>query len=295
MHHIFDAGMWNTPSLIVWFFASYLYHTLGITLGYHRLLTHKSVKVPRWLKYIIVSGGYLSLMGSPIVLVGVHRLHHQKSDSPGDPHSPRDGFWHAMYGWMFEMYEYQTDEELQRAAGDLMEDPVFRMLGTTHAAWQAQLCLGINIVVRLAMFAVLGFWPTMIDIVATLIIFSATQCVNSVCHLDSAGYRLFDTREGSRNVWWVAILTCGEGWHNNHHALPKSARHGLAWWEVDVTFISIWILEKLGLGKDVVRPPAHKMPGYKGTVSAAATTAEPAIVPGKVPPQPLASGARKSL
>ena len=94
-------------------------------LGYHRLLTHKSLKVPRWLMYFIVSGGYLGLMGSPIVWVGVHRLHHQKSDLDGDPHSPKDGFKHALYGWMFDMRKVQSDEELQKQVPDLMANRLF--------------------------------------------------------------------------------------------------------------------------------------------------------------------------
>jgi fatty-acid desaturase len=261
---LLSAG--TVATFLGWFFASYLYHGLGITLGYHRLLTHKSVKVPRWLMYVIVSGGYLCMMGSPVVWIGVHRLHHQKSDQPGDPHSPNDGFWHAMFGWMFKMRTIQSDLELQRSAGDLMQDPLFRSLGTTHDAFQAQLCLGVNIVLRVAMFCVFGWVPVVANTLAMLIVFVSTQCVNAVCHLRTAGYRLFDTYEDSRNVWWVAVLTLGEGWHNNHHALPRSARHGLAWWEVDITWCSIWVLEKLGLGKNVSRPPADKMPGLKPAV-----------------------------
>lgn len=213
--------------------------------------------------YLIVSGGYLCLMGSPIVWVGVHRLHHQKSDIEGDPHSPNDGFWHAMFGWMFGMRDVQTDEELQRAAGELMQSPFLRALGTEHKPMQAQLCLAVNIVVRLIMLAIFGWVPVVANTLAMLTIFISTQCVNAVCHLKTAGYRLHDTRDDSRNVWWVAILTLGEGWHNNHHAVPRSARHGMAWWELDVTWCAIWLLEKFGLGQDVVRPLANRMPGRK--------------------------------
>src|ERR1022692_2895914 len=125
--------MWTSLTFVAWFIVFYLYHGLGITLGYHRLLTHKSLRVPRWLMYLIVSGGYFGLMGSPIVWVGVHRLHHQKSDLPGDPHSPNEGFKHALYGWMFDMRRVQSDAELQAQVPDLMADPLFRLLGDTHA------------------------------------------------------------------------------------------------------------------------------------------------------------------
>jgi sn-1 stearoyl-lipid 9-desaturase len=218
------------------------------------------VKVPQWLMYFIVSGGYLCLMGAPVVWVGVHRLHHQKSDQPGDPHSPNDGFWHAMFGWMWKMRDVQTDEELQRAAGELMQDPIMRILGTEHTAYQAVLCLGVNIVARILLFLAVGWLPVVANTSAMLMVFISTQLVNAVCHLKTAGYRLHDTREDSRNVWWVAFLTFGEGWHNNHHAVPKSARHGMAWWEFDLTWCTIWLLERLGLGTNVIRPPAHRMP-----------------------------------
>lgn len=250
----FLPGFGNPVSIFAWFIVSYLYHGLGITLGYHRLLTHKSLVVPRWLMYVIVSGGYLCLMGSPIVWVGVHRLHHQKSDLAGDPHSPLHGFKHALYGWMFHMEELQTDQELHSQARDLMKDPMFRWLGDSHSPRQAQLCLGIGIVFRLFILVFFGLGPMLANIAATSIVFWSTQAVNAVCHLPGWGYRTHQTKDESLNVWWVGLLALGEGWHNNHHALPTSARHGCAWWEVDVTWYATWILEKLGLAQKVIRP-----------------------------------------
>lgn len=236
------------------FFLSYFYVGVGITLGYHRLLTHKSLELPKWLEYLIVSGGYFCLMGSPIVWVAVHRLHHLKSDQPGDPHSPRDGFTHALYEWMFQMPNYQSDEEVVRITPDLMKDPFYRMLGTGHTAGQAQLCLAINIAARVGLLLLFG-WPVLLaNLAATFIVFWSTQFVNTFCHMENYGYRTFNTREDSRNVWWVGILAVGEGWHNNHHAMPKSAQHGMAPHEFDLTWITIWVLEKLGLARDVVRP-----------------------------------------
>jgi len=250
-----QSGIWNALGLVAWFLAFYLYFGLGITLGYHRLLTHKSLQVPRWVMYLIVSGGYLCLMGSPIVWVGVHRLHHQKSDLPGDPHSPQEGFMHALLGWMTKMTDVQTDEELRNQCRDLMRDPLFRALGDSHTPDQALLCLGINILWRAAIWYVFGAGVLAVNLLATLITFFAPQLVNTVCHMPNQGYRSHDTRDGSRNVWWVGLLACGEGWHNNHHAVPTSARHGFAWYEIDVTWYTIWLLEKLGLGTKVIRPP----------------------------------------
>lgn len=241
-------------AVVISFFVTYLYVGCGITLGYHRLLTHKSLTVPKWLEYLIVSGGYFCLMGSPIVWVAVHRLHHLKSDQPGDPHSPRDGFKHALYEWMFQMPQYQSDEEVKRVTPDMYNDPVYKYLGRGHTAGQALLCLALNVVFRIPILVMFG-WPVVVaNVIATTTVFWATQFVNTFCHMEHHGYRTFNTREDSRNVWWVGILACGEGWHNNHHAMPKSARHGMTWKEFDITWCYIWMLEKLGLAKAVVRP-----------------------------------------
>jgi stearoyl-CoA desaturase (delta-9 desaturase) len=275
----FEPALWTAATFLGWFLVSYCYYGLGITLGYHRLLTHKSLKVPRWLMYVIVSGGYFCLMGSPIVWVGVHRLHHQKSDMPGDPHTPVDGFWHALVGWMFTMEQVQPKEDLHRAAGELMQDKFFVFLGTDHTARQAQLCLGINIAARLVILYFFGWVALAANVLALGMVFWATQFVNTFCHMENHGYRLFDTREGSRNVWWVAILSMGEGWHNNHHAMPRSARHGMAWWEFDATWISVWILEKLGLATEVVRPAPERLPWNNKAPKHAAVTASASPAP----------------
>ncbi|MBZ0189801.1 MAG: acyl-CoA desaturase, partial [Candidatus Obscuribacterales bacterium] len=227
----------------------------GITLGYHRLLTHKSLKVPDFLRYFFVSGGYLCFMGAPVNWVGVHRLHHQKSDMDGDPHSPRDGFKHSLYEWMFTMAEKQSTTELQKQVPDLMEDKVLCALGVDHSARQAGLCLSICVIFRLLTLVFFG-WPAFLaNLFASFMVFWSPQLVNSICHMKNHGYRLLDTRDESRNVWWVAMLSFGEGWHNNHHAIPKSARHGMAWWEFDFTYMVILMLEKVGLAWDVIRPP----------------------------------------
>ena len=241
-------------SFTVWFFVFYLYHGLGTTLGYHRLLTHKSLKVPNWVRYFIISGGYLGLMGAPIPWVGVHRLHHQKSDMQGDPHSPVHGFKHALYEWMAEMTEVQSTEELRAQTPDLMSDKWLTWMGTEHDAIQGKKCLAISIAFRVLIYFTLGLAPLLANIAATLFTFWSTQFVNVFCHMQSQGYRTHETRDLSRNVWWVGILALGEGWHNNHHAIPKSARHGFNWFEVDVTWYAIWLLEKLGLAEAIIRP-----------------------------------------
>lgn len=239
---------------IGWLAFFYVYHGLGITLGYHRLLTHKSLQVPRWLMYAIVSGGYLCLMNGPIIWVGVHRLHHQKSDLPGDPHSPQDGFAHALLFWAGSMDGIQTNEELQNQCRDLMKDPIFRALGVEHDSKPALICLATCIAFRLALVLLFG-WPCLLaNLLSTFTVFWAPQLVNTVCHIPTQGYRSHDTKDQSRNVWWVGLLGLGEGWHNNHHAMPTSARHGMRWFEFDLTWYATWLLEKLGLARHVVRP-----------------------------------------
>lgn len=260
METTFTSGIAYPVYLAAWFFGSYLYHGLGITLGYHRLLTHKSLVIPKWLMYLVVSGGYFCLMGSPLVWVGVHRLHHQKSDLPGDPHSPRQGFKHALYGWMYDMGSVQSDEDLRAQAKDLMKDPLFRWLGDSHSARQATICLVLCIAFRATIFALFGLGPMLMNLLAMIIVFISTQLVNAICHYPGWGYRSHDTKDDSLNVWWVGILALGEGWHNNHHAMPTSARHGIDWWEVDVTWYATWLLEKLGLAKRIIRPTRRAQP-----------------------------------
>ena len=254
MDSISHGGISQALYLSAWFFGSYLYHGLGVTLGYHRLLTHKSLVVPAWLKWFIVSGGYLCLMGSPITWVGVHRLHHQKSDLEGDPHSPRDGFWHALVGWMTHTKDYQSDDELRRQCKDLTANSFIVWLGDDHGPRSPLICLGACIVFRVLLCTLFGPAVMAANLAATGMTFLSTQLVNAVCHLPRQGYRSEETIDDSRNVWWVGILALGEGWHNNHHAMPTSARHGVKWYEIDVTWYTIWILEKLGLSKNVIRP-----------------------------------------
>lgn len=253
-----DLSAWfnlhNLGVFTAWFVGSFFFNSQGITLGYHRLLTHKALKVPKFVMYFFVTGGYLSLMGAPISWVATHRLHHQKSDLPGDPHSPRDGFQHALYGWMTKMEGKQDAAEVARQCPDLINDPFLRMLGTSHNAGQAHLCLAVNVIVRLAILAFFGPVAFLANLIAGFIVFWSPQFVNTFCHLKEHGYRNFESRDDSRNVWWVGLLACGEGWHNNHHAFPKSARHGMLWWEVDMTWATICLLEKLGLATDVVSP-----------------------------------------
>jgi fatty-acid desaturase len=215
----------------------------GIGMGYHRLHTHRSYKVPKWIDYLFAVCGAMTLQGGPISWVGVHRIHHQLSDKEGDPHSPRDGGWWAHIIWMTVGEAMHNNTKVTaRYAPDLARDRFYVWLNDWH--WVPVTALGL-ILLAVGGWA-MAFWAVFVRVVAG---WHATWLVNSATHM--WGGRRFATRDDSRNNWWVALLTFGEGWHNNHHAHPASARHGLAWYEFDMTWLQIRLLEKLGVAKSV--------------------------------------------
>jgi stearoyl-CoA desaturase (delta-9 desaturase) len=235
---------------IMYFFAI----NVGIGMAYHRLLTHRGYRVPRWLEYFVTACGTMALEGGPIFWVATHRVHHQNSDHDGDPHTPHDGTWWAHAGWILSGRALHSETALLgRYAPDLTRDRVQVWLSKYH--W---LPLTIAAVLQVGLGAALSpghrivgavgmlLWGTFLR---TTLGLHATWLVNSATHM--FGSRRFETRDDSRNSWWVALLTGGEGWHNNHHAHPVSARHGLTWYEFDINYYGIWLLEKLGLAKKV--------------------------------------------
>lgn len=216
---------------------------LGISMGYHRLHTHRSYKVPLALEYFFAICGALTLEGGPISWVATHRIHHQKSDRPGDPHSPRDGGWWAHAGWiLLGETNHNNTRAMAKYAPDLAKRRFYVWLNNYH--WTPTIALAV------LLFAVGGL-PMMLWGVCVRVVFGlhATWLVNSATHM--WGRRRFATHDDSRNNWWVALITFGEGWHNNHHAFPTSARHGLAWYEFDPTFIQITILKYFGIAKSI--------------------------------------------
>ncbi len=216
---------------------------LGISMGYHRLHTHRGFKTSKLFEYFLAICGTLTLEGGPIFWVATHRVHHQHSDKPEDPHSPRvSGFW-AHLGWiLFGESQHNDTVRMSRYAPDLGDDPFYRWLTTYH--WVPLTVIGF------ALLAVGGWgmvnWAIFLRVVVGL---HSTWLVNSATHM--WGSRRFATRDDSKNSWWVALLTFGEGWHNNHHAHPVSARHGLAWYEFDPTWLELKLLAWLGVVWDV--------------------------------------------
>jgi fatty-acid desaturase len=221
--------------------------SFGIGMGYHRLLTHRSYKVPKALEYFLAVCGSLALEGGPISWVATHRVHHQFSDKEGDPHTPRDGKWWSHLIWMLTGEASNSNTaDCARYAPDLMKDRFHVWLSRWHY---------IPLVITALLLLAFGglpflFWGLFVRVTLG---YHATWMVNSLTHF--WGTRRFTTRDDSRNNALVAFVTFGEGWHNNHHAYTTSARHGLAWWELDITWISIWLLRRLGIAKSVQVAP----------------------------------------
>jgi stearoyl-CoA desaturase (delta-9 desaturase) len=233
----------NWAAFLTALFLHWMALTLGIGMGYHRLLTHRSYKVPKALEYLFTICGTLTLEGGPIFWVGTHRIHHQNSDKPGDPHSPRDGGWWAHLLWIiFGEGNHNNTRLMARYAPDLAKDRFYVWLNTWH--WLPLTLLGV---VLLAVGGIpMVLWAIFLRVTVGL---HTTWLVNSATHM--WGSKRFATRDDSRNNWWVALLTFGEGWHNNHHAHPTSARHGLTWYELDVSWLQISLLKALGIAKGV--------------------------------------------
>jgi fatty-acid desaturase len=216
---------------------------LGISMGYHRLHTHRSYKVPLLLEYFFAVCGALTLEGGPISWVATHRIHHQNSDQPGDPHSPREGGWWAHAGWLLSgQTNHNNTRLMSKYAPDLAKHRFYVWLNNYH--W-------VPMVVLTALLFAIGGLPLMLWGIFVRVVFGlhATWLVNSATHM--WGRRRFATRDDSRNNWWVALITFGEGWHNNHHAHPTSARHGLAWYEFDPSWILIKVLKFFRIAKSI--------------------------------------------
>jgi stearoyl-CoA desaturase (Delta-9 desaturase) len=244
----------------------YVLTGLGITVGYHRMLTHRAFETSPWMRFALAAVGSMAVQGSVLVWVADHRKHHAFTDEDGDPHSPHTGHGggvlgavkglaHAHMGWMFTGH---GRAELKRYAPDLVRDPGLQTIEKTFFGW-----VGLSLFVPFALgWAISGtlkggltglLWGGLVRI---FLLHHVTWSINSVCHF--FGRRRFDTDDESRNVFWLAIPSFGEAWHHNHHAFPTSAFHGLKRWELDPSAIVIVGLEKLGLIWNVVRVPGER-------------------------------------
>jgi stearoyl-CoA desaturase (delta-9 desaturase) len=245
---LFAPAMFSWSAVGVFLFLYWLSASVGICLTYHRLLTHRGFKVPKPLEYVFTFIGMLASEGGAITWVAMHRMHHTLSDRPGkDLHTPKDGFWWSHLGWIVTKLGYDYRDMERKHAPELVADPVHRALNR----------IGVlpNVLVGLALYAWGGWsfvvWGVFLRLVVVL---HGTWFVNSAAH--TFGYRTYDTPEGSTNCWWVGLVAWGEGWHNNHHAFQRSARHGHEWWELDMTWMAIRTLQKLGLAREIQGLPA---------------------------------------
>ncbi|MEX0653187.1 MAG: fatty acid desaturase [Phycisphaeraceae bacterium] len=251
--------LFSWSGLALFFVLLWVSGGLGVTLGFHRLLTHRSFRTPKWLEYTLSVCGCLAWQGAPANWVGVHRLHHKHADSDHDPHSPKHGFTWAHILWT--LHERVEGIRGVDAARDLMRDRGMRWINRYYWFPQfvlAALLFGLGWIIG-------GPWLGLSWIVwgvalRTVVVFHSTWFVNSAAH--TWGYQNYpDTGEHSTNLWWVALLSFGEGWHNNHHAHPRSAAHGLRRFELDPTWWTIKALSWVGLAYDIHRPAPDKMPG----------------------------------
>ena len=266
----FVPWLFSWTGLLLIPLGNYVFCSLGIGAGFHRLHTHRSYRCPLWFEHTLAILGVCSLMEGPARWVMTHRMHHQHSDHQPDPHSPMVTWFWGHMGWlMVENRQLSRISNYERYARDLLQDPFYMRLErnylwvwvyAVHAAlfYLAGLAIG-----WLATGTVMGGVQFGLSLFVYGVVFRtifswhATWGVNSIAHM--WGYRNYDTDENSRNNWLFALATNGDGWHNNHHADPRSAAHGFArWWEIDVTYMTLRVLEKLGVVYDLV--PRRRQP-----------------------------------
>ncbi|HMQ29555.1 MAG TPA: acyl-CoA desaturase [Chloroflexaceae bacterium] len=223
----------------------YVISGMGITVGFHRMLTHKSFEAKPWVKRLLLISGTMAVEGDAMTWASTHIQHHAHSDGEDDPHSPLEGLWHSHVGWLF-----RHKNNIEVYGTWLKKDPDVVWVSKTWLVWVA---LGLLIPTAIAGWSGL-IWGGLVRIFLTHHI---TWSVNSICH--TFGSRDYQTRDASRNNFIVGLLAFGEGWHNNHHAFPRSAFHGLRWWQVDLSAYLIRGLERLGLVWNVVRVKEEDM------------------------------------
>jgi sn-1 stearoyl-lipid 9-desaturase len=243
--HLIGLGLaiqtFNWANLLA-FLILYAITGVGITLGYHRLFTHKSYEVKNsFVKVLIAIAGTLALQGSIIDWVVDHFQHHNYSDQTPDPHSSREGFWWSHLLWLF--YHYEDNEQQAKLRKSLNEDKVLNFID------QYQFFVGIQFLLGALLLTIGGFGMVIWGIfLRTIAVWHVTWFINSACHF-WGDVEFDDTGDFSKNLWWMAILANGEGWHNNHHKYPASPKHGLRWYQFDFTWLIIQTLEKLNLAK----------------------------------------------
>jgi stearoyl-CoA desaturase (delta-9 desaturase) len=280
--------LWNqvvSPVALALFFAMYLITAVGITVGYHRMLTHRSFRTHKPTEYAFATLGSMAVQGPVIAWVADHRKHHAHTDEEGDPHSPHvghgdgvtgvlRGLWHAHTGWLLSEH---GRADWKQYAPDLYEDPGMRRINRNFP-WLVGLSLVIPTLVGYLITGTLAgaalglLWG---GFVRVFFVHHITWSINSVCHF--VGTRRFEVDDHSTNVFWLALPSLGESWHHNHHAFPRSAVHGLRRWELDPSALVIRVLERVGLAWNVIRiAPERQAAKVAGAAAATAAPETPA-------------------
>lgn len=246
---LFTFSWQNLAALLI---GNWIVGSLGVGLGWHRLLTHRSFKAPKWLEYTLTILGTMSIQDSPDKWVATHRIHHAFTETEKDPHSTRPGFWWAQIGWIVWGTAQDHDAAtMKKYVPDLLKDRGQVLISRFYY---------LPIIVSAVLLFVVGGWTMVVWGVAARVVLGwhTTWFVNSLSHI--YGKRPHATDDDSTNNWFVAILTFGEGWHNNHHAFPTSARHGLQWYQFDMNWITIRVFERLGWAKQIRIAEAIRLP-----------------------------------
>lgn len=256
--YVWEWGFrWTDLAVLV---GMYVLTALGVTIGFHRLFVHRSFETYLWVKVVLAVMGSMALQGPLLRWVGLHRWHHQHSDTPEDPHSPQHGgagfvglakgFWHAQIGWFFEA----DPPNLARYSSDLSKSRTLRVISALFPLWVALGLVLPAVVGGLLSQSWMGALSGLIwgGLVRIFLVHHVTWSVNSACHL--WGSQPYKSDDESRNNALFGVLAMGEGWHNTHHAFPTSARHGLRWWEIDLSYWVIDAMARLSLVWDVKLP-----------------------------------------
>ena len=260
----FVPWLFSWTGVILVFVGHHVFGMLGISLGYHRLLTHRGFTCPKWFERLLALLGVCCLQDSPARWVAIHRKHHQHTDEEPDPHSPLVNFLWGHFGWlMVENRNHSQMDFYEHYARDVLRDPFYLWLE------RKKMWFWVYVMHAVLFFIgglVVGWATTGVYVkglqsglsvlvwgvfVRTALVWNFTWSVNSLTHI--WGYRNYETTDNSHNIWLLALLTHGEGWHNNHHAQPRAAVHGHKWWEFDLAYLTIRLLEAIGLAKNVVR------------------------------------------
>jgi stearoyl-CoA desaturase (delta-9 desaturase) len=258
-------------------FVFYLWHIFGVTIGLHRLLGHRAFSCPKAVEYFFVFGAYLAFHGSPVWWATIHRAHHRYSDTELDPHTPMKGYFEAFSFYTEWKYPEHINPEVQ--SRDLLKDPVYKLLESRgNWKWGYALCVGICLAFRALLWMAFGPIVAGASLLGGFMALNAPLILNIICHLPQYGYKNFQISDNSMNNWFMTIVCVGDGWHNNHHAVPGSSNMGLKKWEIDPSYLVLRGLKAVGLVHSINVSLANATPQLAPAgVQAAQTVSRPQL------------------